>query len=60
MQGKGFLAIWSDLAPEDETDWTYWMTREHSSERVSVEGFLVSFPKIPSGLGVASSARIIA
>jgi hypothetical protein len=21
MHGTGFLAIWSDLAPEDETDW---------------------------------------
>jgi hypothetical protein len=40
MLGKGFLAIWSDLAPEDETDWAHWMTREHSSERLGIEGFL--------------------
>lgn len=40
MQGSGYLAIWSDLSPEDETDWVHWMTREHSAERVSVEGFL--------------------
>ena len=40
MQGSGYLAIWSDLAPEHETDWMHWMTREHSSERVGVEGFL--------------------
>lgn len=40
MHGSGFLAIWSDLAPEDETDWAHWMTREHSSERVRIEGFL--------------------
>jgi hypothetical protein len=40
MHGTGFLAIWSDLAPEDETDWVHWMTREHSSERVGIEGFL--------------------
>jgi hypothetical protein len=40
MRGKGFLAIWSDLAPEDKTDWSHWMTREHSSERVGIEGFL--------------------
>ena len=40
MQGAGYLAIWSDLAPEDETDWLHWMTREHSAERVGVEGFL--------------------
>ena len=40
MQGSGFLAIWSDLSPEDETDWAHWIMREHSIERVSVEGFL--------------------
>ncbi len=40
MQGSGYLAIWSDLSPEDETDWAHWMTREHSAERVRVEGFL--------------------
>jgi hypothetical protein len=40
MHGTGFLAIWSDLAPEDETDWAHGMTREHSSERVRIEGFL--------------------
>jgi hypothetical protein len=40
MRGQGFLAIWSDLAPEDETDWAHWMTREHSCERVGIEGFL--------------------
>jgi hypothetical protein len=40
MQGSGYLAIWSDLAPEDETDWAHWMTREHSAERVGIPGFL--------------------
>jgi hypothetical protein len=40
MRGSGFLAIWSDLSPEDETDWVHWMTREHSIERVRTEGFL--------------------
>jgi len=40
MRGSGFLAIWSDVPPEDETDWAHWMTREHSVERVSIEGFL--------------------
>ena len=39
MQGSGYLAIWSDLAPEHETDWMHWMTREHSAERVGVPGF---------------------
>jgi len=40
MQGTGHLAIWSDLAPEDETDWAHWMTREHAAERVGLGGFL--------------------
>jgi hypothetical protein len=40
MQGAGYLAIWSDLAPEDETDWAHWITREHAAERVGINGFL--------------------
>ncbi|MCW5701363.1 MAG: hypothetical protein KIT82_02120 [Bradyrhizobium sp.] len=40
MQGTGYLAIWSDLAPEDETDWAHWMTREHAAERVGIGSFL--------------------
>ena len=40
MQGAGYLAIWSDLTPQDETDWAHWITREHAAERVSVSGFL--------------------
>src|SRR5689334_11850445 len=40
MQGAGYLAIWSDLAPQDETDWAHWITREHAAERVGVNGFL--------------------
>jgi hypothetical protein len=40
MEGSGFLAIWSDLSQEDETDWVHWMIREHSIERVNVPGFL--------------------
>lgn len=40
MQGTGYLAIWSDLAPEDETDWAHWMMREHAAERVGVGSFL--------------------
>jgi hypothetical protein len=39
MRGSGFLAIWSDLLPEDETNWAHWMIREHSIERVRIEGF---------------------
>ena len=40
MQGSGFLAIWSDLAPDDEVDWSHWITREHAAERLGVDGFL--------------------
>ena len=39
MQGNGYLAIWSDLAPQDHTDWAHWITREHAAERVGVTGF---------------------
>jgi hypothetical protein len=38
--GQGFLAIWSDVAPEQETDYLHWLTREHTQERVSIPGFL--------------------
>jgi hypothetical protein len=40
VKGGGFLAIWSELSPEDETDWAHWMTREHAIERLGVDGFL--------------------
>ena len=35
----GFLAIWSDVTPEQETDYIHWLTREHTAERLGVEGF---------------------
>lgn len=37
--GQGFLAIWSDVPPERETDYLHWMTREHAQERLGVPGF---------------------
>ena len=40
MKGDGFLAIWSDVPSEHETDYLHWLTREHTSERLAVEGFL--------------------
>jgi len=40
MNGTGFLAIWSSIEPELETDYLHWMTREHAFERVSIPGFL--------------------
>ncbi len=36
----GFLAIWSDISPENETDYLHWFSREHAIERLSVPGFL--------------------
>ncbi len=36
----GFLAIFSDVDPADETDYLHWLTREHAQERLSVPGFL--------------------
>ena len=38
--GTGFLGIWSDVAPQDETDYLHWLTREHTEERLGVPGFL--------------------
>jgi hypothetical protein len=40
MHGNGFLAIWSDVQPAQETDYLHWLTREHTTERVSIPGFL--------------------
>jgi hypothetical protein len=39
MNSGGFMAIWSDLRAEDETDYLHWLTREHTQERVGVPGF---------------------
>ena len=42
MRGSGFLAIWSDVEPQDWTDYRHWLTREHTTERVTTRGFLAS------------------
>jgi hypothetical protein len=42
MRGSGFLAIWSDVAAPDLTDYRHWLTREHTTERVTTRGFLAS------------------
>ena len=57
MPGSGFLAIWSDLLPEDETDWVHWMTREHAIERVRIEGFLAC--RIFRALGTTANRYFI-
>jgi hypothetical protein len=57
MQGAGYLAIWSDLAPDDETDWAHWITREHAAERVGINGFLAC--RIFRALGSAANRYFI-
>ena len=42
MRGAGFLAIWSDVEPSNLTDYRHWLTREHTTERVTTKGFLAS------------------
>jgi hypothetical protein len=42
MRGAGFLAIWSDVEQKDLTDYRHWLTREHTTERVTTKGFLSS------------------
>ena len=41
-RGTGFLAIWSDVERANLTDYRHWLTREHTTERVTTEGFLAS------------------
>jgi hypothetical protein len=57
MQGEGYLAIWSDLTPQDATDWAHWITREHAAERVGVNGFLAC--RIFRALGTAVNRYFI-
>jgi hypothetical protein len=40
LLGKGALAIWHDPAPEIESDYNEWHSKEHMYERVGVPGFL--------------------
>src|SRR6478609_129718 len=40
MRGAGFLAIWSDVFSGNLTDYRHWLTREHTTERVTTKGFL--------------------
>ena len=39
MTAPAMLAIWSDVTPEQETDYLHWLTREHTAERLGVPGF---------------------
>jgi hypothetical protein len=40
MRGAGFLAIWSDVEKASLIDYRHWLTREHTTERVTTKGFL--------------------
>ena len=40
MRGAGFLAIWSDVYSGNLSDYRHWLTREHTTERVTTKGFL--------------------
>lgn len=40
MRGAGFLAIWSDVESDNLVDYRHWLTREHTTERVTTGGFL--------------------
>jgi hypothetical protein len=40
LLGKGALVIWHDPAPEIESDYNEWHSKEHMYERVGVPGFL--------------------
>ena len=40
MRGAGFLAIWRDVERKDLTDYRHWLTRTHTTERVTASGFL--------------------
>lgn len=42
MRGEGFLAIWSDVERSNLTDYRHWLTREHTTERVTTDGFLAN------------------
>jgi hypothetical protein len=40
MRGDGFLAIWSDVEATRQTDYLHWLGREHTTERLTTEGFI--------------------
>src|ERR1700733_11706438 len=40
--GHGFMAIWSDIVPEDSDFYHRWLLKEHFQERVGVPGFIAA------------------
>ena len=39
MRGAGFLPIWLDVERKDLIYYRHWLTREHTTERVTASGF---------------------
>ena len=40
MQGKGLLAVWTDIPAHIEADFNRWYDQEHLPERAGIPGFL--------------------
>jgi hypothetical protein len=40
--GHGFMAIWSDVVPEDFDFYYRWLLKEHFQERVGIPGFIAA------------------
>jgi hypothetical protein len=40
MQGKGLLAVWTDISAHIEADFNRWYDEEHLAERAGILGFL--------------------
>ncbi len=40
LLGTGLLAVWNDIAPDDEAQFEAWYRGEHLAERVGLPGFL--------------------
>ena len=58
--GAGFLAIWSDVEAQEETNYLHWLTREHTAERVSVRVFSVYECSAPGSRSIADISFFIA
>lgn len=41
LKGRAFLAIWHDIEPAAESEYSNWHTRQHMPERLGIPGFLV-------------------
>jgi len=48
VRGVGFLAIWSDVERANLTDYRHWLTREHTTERVTTKG-VPCVSRVPGG-----------